>query len=183
VAFGGPAFNGFPKLMGICPVDVGNTAFSPRATTAAIGTRTFWSIPVADRGRHRLTSPGVFGSGTLRPGESFGYMPFAAATYLVRDTRTGARGTLAVPPAASPTAGPTGTVFRITAASVSAPAGYQYRIFVKRPGSARYVLLKRTAQRAVSFVSTHRGRYRFRVELRTPAGVTAPSPPVQIKVS
>jgi len=174
----------FPKLLAVCPVQLTGTSFRPADKTSQIGDQVFWSAALAGTARHDLVVPGMFNSGQFSRGGSYSYRFFAAGTYHVRDSLSGALGTVAVPVAAIPARGATSTVFTITAASVEAPVGYAYRILVERPGSHRYALLTTTSQPAITFIpGAGTGIYRFEAEVRTPAGLTAPSPAVQITVS
>lgn len=178
LAYGGQAF------MAVCPVQVTRDAIVPADARASIGGQMFWSVPATAASRHELVAPGLFDSGPLGPGGSFPYTFFAAATYAVKDIRTGAAETVRVPPAVTPADGVTSTVYTITCASRPAPVGYAYRLLIERPGSGRYTLLTTTGQPTAAFVPYHgTGTYRFECQLQTPAGVTAASPPAAASVS
>jgi hypothetical protein len=172
-------------FMAVCPVQVTRDAIVPSEQRTVIGAQVFWSVPAAGAGsRHELVAPGMFDSGPLSPGGSFEEDLFAAATYQVRDTATGATETVGVPAAVSPASGGTGTVFTVTCASVQAPAGYAYRLLAERPGSSRYTLLTTTSQPAATFLPYRgTGTYRFECQVQTPQGVTAASPPAAVLVS
>jgi hypothetical protein len=172
-------------FIAVCPVQVTRDAIVPPDYRAPIGAQTFWSVPATGAGpRHELVAPGMFDSGPLRPGGSFAEDLFAAATYQVRDTATGATETMRVPAAVTPASGVTSTVFTVTCASLQAPAGYAYRLLVERPGSPGYTLLTTTSQPATTFLPFHgTGAYRFECQVQTPAGVTPASPPAAVSVS
>lgn len=172
-------------FIAVCPVQVTRDAFVPPYTRTPIGAQMFWSVPATGAGtRHELVAPGMFDSGPLSPGGSFEEDLFAAATYRVWDTATGATETVRVPAAVTPASGVTGTVFTVTCASLQAPAGYAYRLLIERPGSARYTLLTATSQPATTFLPYHgAGTYRFECQVQTPEGVTAASPPAAASVS
>lgn len=179
LAYGGQTF------IAVCPVQVTRDAIVPTSQRTPIGAQMFWSVPTTGAGsRHELVAPGMFDSGPLSPGGSFAEDLFAAATYRVRDTATGATETLAVPAAVTPASGVTSTVYTVTCASLPAPAGYAYRVLIERPGSARYTLLTTTSQPTATFLPYHgTGTYRFECQVQTPQGVTAASPPAAVVVS
>ena len=172
-------------FIAVCPVQVTRDAIVPSHYHTPIGAQMFWSVPTTGAGsRHELVAPGMFDSGPLRPGGSFEEDLFAAATYRVRDTATGATETVSVPAAVTPASGVTSTVFTVTCASLQAPAGYAYRVLIQRPGSAGYTLLTTTSLPATTFLPYHgTGTYRFECQVQTPKGVTAASPPAAVSVS
>jgi hypothetical protein len=172
-------------FIAICPVQVTRDAIVPSHYHTPIGAQMFWSVPTTGAGsRHELVAPGMFDSGPIGPGGSFEADLFAAATYAVRDTGTGATQTVGVPATVTPASGATNTVFTVTCASLQAPAGYAYRVLIQRPGSAGYTLLTTTSLPATTFLPYHgMGAYRFECAVQTPKGVTAPSPPAAISVS
>jgi hypothetical protein len=173
-----------PTLIAVCPVQVTRDSISPARQRTVIGSQMFWSVPAAGGRRHELVAPDMFDSGQLRPGGSFAYTFFAAATYAVRDTRTGAAETLRVPASVTPASGGTSTVYTVTCASLQAPAGYAYRLLIERPGSGRYALLSTTSQPTGTFLPYHgSGTYRFECQVQTPEGVTGASPPATLTVS
>ena len=175
---------GNPELFAVCPVQVTRNAIVPAEVRTSIGSQMFWSVPATAASRHELVAPDLFDSGPIGPGGSFTYTFFAAATYAVKDTRTGAAETVRVPPAVSPASGVTSTDYTITCASRQAPVGYAYRLLIERPGSARYTLLTSTSQPTTTFLPYHgTGTYRFECQVQTPDGVTAASPPATITVS
>ena len=172
-------------FIAICPVQVTRDAIVPSHHRTPIGAQMFWSVPTTGAGsRHELVAPGMFDSGPIGPGSSFEEDLFAAATYVVRDTGTGATQTVGVPASVTPASGATSTVFTVTCASLQAPPGYAYRVLIQRPGSAGYTLLTTTSLPTTTFLPYHgTGAYRFECAVQTPEGVTAPSPPAAISVS
>jgi len=188
LAYGGIEIDGgnfgeSPELLAVCPVQVTRDAIVPSQQRTSLGSQMFWSVPAGGGRRHELVAPGIFDSGPLGPGGSFLYTFFAAATYAVTDTRTGAAETVQVPPAVSPASGVTSTVYAITCASMQAPVGYAYRLLIERPWSGRYTPLTTTRQPTATFLPYHgTGTYRFECQLQTPDGVTAASPPAAVQV-
>lgn len=171
-------------FIAVCPAQVTRDAIVPAEAGTSIGAQMFWSVPDSAGSEHELVAPGVFDSGPIGPGGSFPYTFFAAATYAVKDTRTGAAETVRVPPAVSPANGMTSTVYTITCASGQAPVGYAYRLLIEPPQSGRYTLLTTTSQPTAAFLPYHgTGTYRFECQLQTPEGVTAASPPAAVQVS
>jgi hypothetical protein len=172
------------KLLAVCPIQVTSASITPSSTRLRPADQTFWSVPTSENVNHDLMSPGLFNTGLIGPGGSFEYTFFAAADYSVRDTTTGSRSTVEVVPGVTPSAGEVDTVFTITAANIEAPVGYKYRVLIKRPHSTHYVLLTTTTQPTVNFIpGTSAGTYSFECELKTPSGVTSPSPAVNVSVS
>jgi hypothetical protein len=176
---------GTTGFIAICPVQVTRDAIVPSHHRTPIGSQMFWSVPTTGAGsRHVLVAPGMFDSGPIGPGGSFEYNYFAAATYAIKDTVTGAAATVRVPAMVTPASGATGTVFTITCATLQAPVGYAYRLLIERPGSARYTVLTTTSQPTTAFLPYHgTGTYRFECQVQTPQGVTAASPPAAVSVS
>jgi hypothetical protein len=173
-----------PEFLAVCPVQVTRDALVPSHSRTAIGSQLFWSVPATAGSWHELVAPGMFDSGTVGPGGSFEEDLFAAATYAVRDTATGATETVRVPAAVTPASGVTSTVFTVTCASLQAPAGYAYRLLIERPGSAGYALLTTTHLPITTFLPYHgTGTYRFECQVQTPEGLTAASPPAAVTVS
>jgi len=173
-----------PDLFAVCPAQVTRNAIVPAEVRTSIGEQTFWSVPATAASRHELVAPGLFDSGPIGPGGSFPYTFFAAATYAVKDTRTGAAETVRVPPAVTPADGVTSTVYTIACASRQAPVGYAYRLLIERPRSGDYTLLTTTSQPTAAFVPYQgTGTYRFECQVQTPDGVTAVSPPAAVTVS
>jgi hypothetical protein len=172
-------------FIGICPVQVTRDAIVPSHHRTPIGSQMFWSVPTTGAGsRHELVAPGMFDSGPIGPGGSFEYNYFAAATYAIKDTVTGAAATVRVPATVTPASGATGTVFTVTCATLQAPVGYAYRLLIERPGSARYTVLTTTSQPTTTFLPYHgTGTYLFECQVQTPKGVTAASPPAAVSVS
>jgi hypothetical protein len=172
-------------FIGVCPVQVTRDAIVPSHQSTPIGSQMFWSVPTTGAGsRHELVAPGMFDSGPIGPGGSFEEDLFAAATYAVRDTGTGATQTVGVPASATPASGARNTVYTVTCASLPAPAGYAYRVLLERPGSARYTVLTTTSQPTTTFLPYHgTGTYHFECAVQTPEGVTAASPPAAVSVS
>jgi hypothetical protein len=171
-------------FIAVCPVQVTRNAIVPAEVRTSIGAQVFWSVPATAASRHELVTPGLFDSGPIQPGGSFPYTFFAAATYAVKDTRTGAAETVRVPPAVTPAGGVTSTLYTITCASRPAPVGYAYRLLIERPRSGGYTLLTTTSQPTAAFVPYHgTGTYRFECQVQTPDGVTAASPPAAVTVS
>jgi hypothetical protein len=172
------------KLLAVCPIQVTSASIAPSSTRLRPADQTFWSVPTSGNVNHDLMSPGLFNTGLIEPGGSFEYTFFAAADYSVQDTTTGSRSTVEVVPGVTPSAGEADTVFTIKAASIEAPVGYKYRVLIERPHSTRYVLLTTTTQPTVNFIpGTLAGTYSFECELKTPSGVTSPSPAVNVSVS
>jgi hypothetical protein len=184
LAYGSAPYPGTSTLIAVCPVQVTRDAIVPPYSRTPIGAQMFWSVPATGAGsRHDLVAPGLFDSGPIGPGGSFEENLFAAATYAIRDTGTGATQTVGVPAAAAPASGATSTLFTITCASRQAPVGYAYRVLIRRPGSARYSLLTTTSLPATTFVPYHgTGTYQFECQVQTPVGLTAASPPAAISV-
>lgn len=185
LAYGTAQYAYAPAFIGVCPVQVTRDAIVPSHYRTPIGAQMFWSVPTTGAGsRHELVASGMFDSGPIGPGGSFEEDLFAAATYTVRDTGTGATQTVRVPAGVTPASGATNTVFTVTCASSPAPAGYSYRVLIRRPDSARYTLLTTTSVAATPFLPYHgTGTYQFECEVQTPQGVTAASPPAAMTVS
>lgn len=179
-----PGFQPAQVFIGVCPVQVTRDAIVPSEAGPSIGAQMFWSVPATAASRHELVAPGVFDSSPIGPGGSFSYTFFSAATYAVKDTRTGATETVRIPPAVSPASGATSTVYTVTCASRPAPVGYAYQVLIESPSSGRYTLLTTTGQPAAGFVPYQgTGTYRFECQLQTPEGATAASPPAAVQVS
>lgn len=173
-----------PVLIAVCPVQVTRDAIVPSHQRTPIGSQMFWSVQATAGSGHELVAPEVFDSGPVGPGGSFATGLFAAATYAVRDTVTGTSQTIRVPAGVSPASGAPSTVFTVTCASLQAPAGYAYRVLLKRPGSSRYTLLTTTSLPTATFLPYHgTGTYQFECRVQTPEGVTGASPPTTISVS
>jgi hypothetical protein len=174
----------FPQFLAVCPAQVTTTAIQPADLESPLGDQVFWSVASTRTRQHDLSSPGIFNSGPIEPGGSYGSSFFAAGTYRVRDSLSAALGMVGVPLAVVPVRGATSTIFTFTTATIQAPVGYVYRILIERPGADRYTLLTTTSQPATTFIpDAGPGTYRIEAELQTPAGRTAPSPVTQITVS
>jgi hypothetical protein len=185
VAYGpAPHDAGAATIIAVCPVQVTSDAIVPPYHRTPIGSQMFWSVQATAGSGHELVAPGIFDSGPVGPGGSFATDLFAAATYAVRDTVTGASQTIRVPAGVSPASGTANTVFTVTCASVQAPVGYAYRVLLKRPGSSQYTLLTTTSLPTATFLPYHgTGTYRFECQVQTPGGETGASPPAAISVS
>lgn len=174
----------FSMLLAVCPVRVTSDAIVPPRQRMAVGSQMFWSIPATAASWHELVAPGIFDSGPIEPGGSFAYDFFAASTYAVKDTDTGATQTVRVSPVVTPASGATSTVYTIDCATLQAPAGYAYRLLIRPPGSSGYTLLTTTSQPATTFLPYRgTGTYRFECQVQTPEGVNAASPPAAAQVS
>ena len=174
----------FPQFLTVCPAQVTHTAIQPTDLESPLGDQVFWSVAITGTRQHDLSSPGIFNSGPIKPGGSYGSSFFAAGTYRVRDSLSAALAMIGVPLAVVPARGATSTIFTFTTATIQAPVGYTYHILIKRPGADRYTLLTTTSQPATTFIpDAGPGTYRIESELQTPAGRTAPSPVTQITVS
>src|SRR5439155_22717944 len=123
-----------------CPIPVLDTGFGISPVSVGQGAGVAWSIPSSDVNGHSVTDGtgmGLFDSGVRSPGSSFLFVYVAAGTYSVTDSTDGESGSVRVPVGAVPAVGTQSTQFMITWASATAPAGYQFDVQIKRPGSTQ----------------------------------------------
>ncbi len=148
--------------------------FTPKKVTIKIGDTVTWT----NNGAVSHTSTGnaplnLWDSGTVTPGNSFGFTFFGGGKYPYHCTfhqSLGMTGTVSVKIKASPPSGPQGTVFTITVGTIDDPAPFRYDIQWKRPGDDRWMPLFSIKTKSFTFDSTGQppGIYRFRSRIRNP---------------
>jgi plastocyanin len=117
------------------PITITDAAFSPQAASASQGQTVVWTNTGANTHQVVDTSGmGLFASGSLTSGQTYSFAFVCAGTYAYNDplfpTMTG---TVAVPMFSVPTSGGTTTVFTLTWAASTPPAGFVYDVQIKRP--------------------------------------------------
>jgi plastocyanin len=152
-------------------VDMVNFAFSPKMVSIAAGSTIHW----ANNSGSVHTSTGdtplaLWDSGTVNNGGSFDFVFTAGGKYPYHCTfhvGLGMTGTVSVTIRATPPSGPVGTMFTITVASVTAPAGFVYDIQKKNPGGQFQNWMLGVTAKSVVFDSTGQatGTYGFRSRL------------------
>jgi hypothetical protein len=103
---------------------------------------------------------------------SFQY--WASGTYLVQSPPDDTTQTITVPLKHSPAAGGVSTTFVLTWAAFQAPAGYQYELDIKRPGTTLWQDWETTGLKSGSFTPDRgTGTYQFRMRLFKPGTLLA----------
>lgn len=148
-------------------VSAGDNWFSPNVIDIARGGSVSWNF--VGKTHHTATDTtgmDLYDSGSLLTG-SFSYTFPAAGTYgfyCILHPEMGGR--IHVPMRAKPSTGPRSTVFALTWASESAPAGFVYDVQVKRPGGTYELWQDGVAGSAGSFTpDAGKGTYRFQARL------------------
>jgi plastocyanin len=172
----------------LCPAQILDSGFSPKAESVALGRTATWSIPGSDATSHSVTDGtglGLFDSGLRAPGGSFAYTFANAGNYSIVDAGSSNRETVKVAPTASPKSGSPSTIFTVTWATAPLPSGRVADVQLKRPNGV-FVdwLTDQTAPSATFTPDSGTGTYSFRARLRdTNTGArTAWSPGALIRV-
>jgi hypothetical protein len=164
--------------------DVGDGGFSAPDTNGRLGSAQAWSFPGGNLQSHSVidsTGCGLFDSG-LRAGDDSFLFPFkAAGTYLVKDSQTQAKETVAVRMLAALKNG------KISArwATAAPNPGFVFDMQARPPGSSTWFTLKRgVTTQAALLTPPNPGTYGFRARLRNPGVPCASgwSPAVQVTV-
>jgi plastocyanin len=171
-------------------VTVVDGAFQPNVSKAKQGDTLLWSFALANVAAHTATDSsgmGLWDSGSKSPGETFSFAFSWAGTYpYVCTFHREMVGTIRVPTKAVPASGMLTTVFKITWASAPPPAGFNFDVQIKRPGSAFFVDWKanQTTTRSNFSPDGGTGVYQFRARLQNGTGAAAGySQPRSITVS
>ena len=172
----------------MCPIPVNDSKLG--SGTVGMGQAAYFVANRQDAHAQTVqdaTAMGLFSSGSLDGGAIYHTTTLeAAGTYPTIDTANSASGSVAVPMAASRTAGPLSTKFTIVWAAQTAPAGYVYDVVIRRPGGTVFHPWKpgTTAHSATFTADKGAGTYRFEARLRKVAGgETRFSPTLAITVT
>jgi plastocyanin len=180
-------------------VDIVNFAYSPATVTVKLGDTIHWTNTTPTTS-HTSTSDttnpdgsaGVhwWSSGTILHGATFDFLFTAAGAFTYHCTihPTLMKGTISVAPKVKPTSGAAGTKFKVTIATVIAPAGFSYTVQMKPPGGVFTDFAVGVTATKVNFDSTGKapGKYMFRSRLNTtiaPAGSSLFSPAKSVTIS
>jgi len=162
-------------------VSMTNFVFTPKKATLAIGGTVHWTNNTPTTS-HTSTSDvplSLWDSGTVPPGGSFNFVFTAGGQYTYHCSfhqGLGMVGTISVKIKASPPSGPAGTRFRITVATITAPAGFVYDIQRRDPGGNFQDWMLNVTAKTVGWDSTGfaPGKYSFRSRLHnTGSGATS----------
>jgi len=162
-------------------VSMTNFVFTPKKAILTVGGTVRWTnnTPTTN---HTSTSDvplSLWDSGTVPPGGSFNFVFTAGGQYTYHCTfhqSLGMVGTVLVKIKASPPSGPAGTRFRITVATINAPAGFVYDIQRRDPGGNFQNWMLNVTAMTVGWDSTGfaPGTYSFRSRLHnTGSGATS----------
>jgi plastocyanin len=152
-------------------VSMTNFVFTPKTAPVGIGGTVHWTNDSGSSHTSTGDSPlSLWDSGTIPGGGTFDFVFTAGGQYKYHCTfhqGQGMVGTVSVRIGASPPSGPVGTKFRITVASIVAPAGFVYDIQKKDPGGNWANWKMNVTAKAVPFDSTGfaPGTYSFRSRL------------------
>jgi hypothetical protein len=155
----------------LCGIDVTDTGFSRPSATAALGDTVVWRFDPANTKNHTVldnSGMGIFNSGQKPPNSEFLFTFIAAGSYPVVDRVDLATETVNVPIQAIPKNGTCGSVYSVTWASATAPAGFVYDVQIMRPGSSVWVdwLTDQTGATANFQPDAGSGKYRFQARMR-----------------
>lgn len=176
-------------LPGLDVATVGDTGFSPVTISVKHGDRMEWDATGAsDHSASDFSSIKLFGSGLMPNGGTYGFVFYCAGLYKVVDSaNTLNTQNVKVTMSVDPLSGDLTTVFTITWASITAPAGFVYDVQIKRPGTNRYVnwLSNQTVASTTFVADAGAGTYSFESRLRslTNGGTSGYSPPAKITVT
>jgi hypothetical protein len=176
-----------PLILSACPIALG-TAGSSEAALGALGADVSWVVPWGETDPHRVVDASgfdLFDSGALAEGQTFSYVYGSAGTFAVTDSSS-AIGSVGIPVKVSPSTGDVSSRFRITWATLAAPAGAIFDVQVRRPGTTRFKAWKTgTDQLSGSFTpDSGRGAYTFRARTRLVAGGGSEwSPTLRLRVT
>jgi plastocyanin len=166
-------------------VSVQDKFYSPATANGSRGSTVTWT----NDGRllHTTTgdSPLSLWRSELSPGESFSTTLVAGGTYTYHcEIHFTMHGTVKVPIAVSPSSGSTSTTFTVTAASSTAPTGFEYVVQKKNPGGS-FAAFRTIASPTTTFQATSPGTYQFRAQLKrkSSSATSGFSDPVSISVS
>jgi plastocyanin len=168
-----------PAFAATVNVTVVDGAFQPNLSKANQGDTLFWTFAVANTAAHTSTDNsgmGLWDSGSKSPGETFSFVFSWAGTYPYVCTFHGEMvGTIRVPTKAVPASGTLTTVFKITWASAPPPAGYNFDVQIKRPGSPSFVdwQVNQTINRSNFTPDAGTGVYQFRSRLQNGVGAAS----------
>jgi len=178
-------------------VSIVSFAFQPTPLKAKLGDTVHWTNNASIN--HTTTSDSTnpdgtagvawWDSGALTPTTSFDWAFTAAGTFTYHCAihPTLMKATVSVKPKAKPSTGTSGTKFKITVATITAPTGFVYDVQKENPGGSFQDWMIGVTSPSVTFNSSGQptGAYRFRARLRrtSTAGASEYSPPVKITVS
>lgn len=153
-------------------VDMQNFMFVPKTVSIAVGSTIHWTNNTVST-LHTSTGNtplALWDSGTVNAGSSFDFVLTAGGKYPYHCTfhvGIGMTGTVSVTIKATPPSGPVGTMFTVTVASITAPAGFVYDIQKKDPGGQFANWMLGVTAKSVVFDSTGQatGTYSFRSRL------------------
>jgi plastocyanin len=120
----------------LCPTVIRDAGFVPASARASAGQSVVWRIEDASA-QHRIvdgTGLGLFDSGDLSLGQTFTYAFAMAGTYTTLDADTGWTGSVSVDMGAT-RSHQDPSVWSVTWASATVPAGYAIDVQIQRPGS------------------------------------------------
>jgi plastocyanin len=152
-------------------VDMQNFMFSPKTASIAAGGTIHWTNNSGSVHTSTGDTPlALWDSATVNNGSSFDFVFTAGGKYPYHCTfhvGLGMTGTVSVTIRATPPSGPVGTMFTVTVASVTAPAGFVYDIQKKNPGGQFQNWMLGVTAKSVVFNSTGQptGTYSFRSRL------------------
>jgi plastocyanin len=157
--------------------------FSPNPVTVAPGDTVNWT----NRGRrdHTVTSTSIyrFDSGRKAPGGTFPKAFTAAGAFgYLCVFHSGMTGTVRVRMLATKIAARSWT---LRVASATAPSGFQYQVFIKRPGASSFSLLRTVTSPTTRFDASVAGTHQFYSRLRrvSDGRTSGNSPVLSIAVS
>lgn len=154
-------------------VSMVNFSFTPDPGKVKIGDIVKWTNSTTTT-NHTSTqdSPlALWDSGTVPPAGTFSFTLTAAGLYpyhCIFHSSIGMKGTIGARDKVVPTSGPVGTMFKVTVASIVAPAGFVYDVQKANPGGGFTDWMIGVTTMSVTFDSTGQatGVYKFRSRLR-----------------
>jgi plastocyanin len=179
-----------PAFAATVNVSVVDGAFQPNTSRANPGDTLLWSFAATNTAAHTSTDNsgmGLWDSGSKSPGDTFSFVFSWAGIYpYVCTFHREMVGSVRVPAKAVPASGTLSTVFKVMWASAAPPAGYNFDVQIKRPGSPSFVDWKvnQTATRSTFTPDGGTGVYQFRARLQNGTGAASGySQPSSITVS
>ena len=150
------------------PLSITNAGFSKTNQGVQIGSIVRWTNNGSVA--HRVADNSglnLYDSGSIAVSGVYGRAFIGAGKWAYRDPTTGATATIKIPPEVSQGSGGTSTIFTITWAGMSAPAGMAWDIQIKR-GSAAWAnwVTGTTALNGGYTADAGTGAYKFRARMR-----------------
>jgi Tol biopolymer transport system component len=149
-------------------ISVTDTGFTPQNITVTMGQKLGWNI--SGNLVHDIfdnSNIGLFGSGKVSNGGTYGATFFAAGTYPVIDHSNLATGAIHVPLRVSPQTGLIGTTFTVTWSSLVPKSTFSFDVQMKKTDATAWTnFISNTTTRLAKITPAIAGTYAFRSRLR-----------------